>query len=230
MLMLPSTIGIFAFIPLGGRMSQRRGSRTPVLVGLVVMAAGLVVVGQLSVDSTLVVLGAGLVIVGLGLGLLSTPVSNTAVGEAPPELAGTAAGVFKMSSMVGGALGVAVLAAIARSATQGDVDVAAKAAGMSGDEIDQAHRALVQSTSFTDAIAKLPADLAQKVTDAAIRAFTDGVAQSLGDHRRPGDRRHGRGRLPLAGPRARGPERTHRSIRHDRLRVRRLLRSCHVHR
>jgi len=179
LLMLPSTVGIFAFIPLGGRMSQRRGSRTPVLIGLVVMAVGLVVIGQLSVDSTLLLLGGGLVIVGLGLGLLSTPISNTAVGEAPPELAGTAAGVFKMSSMVGGALGVAVLTAIARSATEGDVDVAAKSAGMSGDEIDQAQRALVQSTSFAEAIAKLPSDLAQKVTDAAVRAFTDGVAQSM---------------------------------------------------
>jgi EmrB/QacA subfamily drug resistance transporter len=179
MLMLPSTLGIFAFIPLGGRMAQRRGSRLPVLIGLLVMSVGLLVIGQLTVDSTLLLLGVGLVVVGLGLGLLSTPISNTAVGEAPPELAGTAAGVFKMSSMVGGALGVAVLTAIARSATEGDVDTAAAAAGMSSGEIDQAHRALVQSASFSDALTRLPADLAQKVTDAAVHAFTDGVTHSM---------------------------------------------------
>lgn len=179
MLMLPSTLGIFAFIPLGGRMASRRGGRLPVLIGLVVMAVGLLILGTLTVDSTLVLLAVGLVVVGLGLGLLSTPISKTAVGDAPQELAGTAAGVFKMSSMVGGALGVAVLTAIARSATRGDADSAATAAGMTPDQVDQAHRALVDSSSFTDALASLPADLARKVTDAAIHAFTDGVAHTM---------------------------------------------------
>lgn len=179
MLMLPSTVGIFAFIPVGGRMDAKRGGRLPVLIGLVVMAIGLLVLGLLTVDSTLVLLAIGLVVIGLGLGLLSTPISNTAVGDVPGELAGTAAGVFKMSSMVGGALGVAVLAAIARSATLRDVDDAASAAGMSSSDVDDARKALVGSENFQDALAGLPADLARKVGDAAVRAFTDGLSQTM---------------------------------------------------
>lgn len=179
LLLLPTTLGIFAFIPVGGRMARTRGSRLPVVIGLAVMAVGFVVVGRLSTDSAPALLGAGLVIVGIGLGLLSTPISNAAVGEPPEALAGTAAGVFKMSSMVGGALGVAVLAALARGATTADVETAARKAGMSSDEIDAAHRALVQSASFSDAVSRLPADLAAEVSDAAVVAFTHGVAQTM---------------------------------------------------
>jgi hypothetical protein len=47
----------------------------------------------------------GELLVVVGLGLLSTPISI--------DLAGTAAGVFKMSSMVGGAVGVARLLGLA---------------------------------------------------------------------------------------------------------------------
>src|SRR4051812_44795428 len=102
LLMLPSTLGIFVFIPLGSRMESRRGGRMPVLTGLFVLAAGLGLLGFLSAGSTLWLLAAGLLVIGVGLGTLSTPISDTAVGEVPIDLAGSAAGVFKMSSMVGG--------------------------------------------------------------------------------------------------------------------------------
>jgi EmrB/QacA subfamily drug resistance transporter len=112
LLMLPATVGIFVFIPRGTRMSARHGGRMPVLLGLAVLAAGLFVLGFLTDDASLWLLAAGLLVIGVGLGLLSTPISDTAVGEVPPELSGAAAGVFKMSSMVGGALGVAVLSGL----------------------------------------------------------------------------------------------------------------------
>jgi EmrB/QacA subfamily drug resistance transporter len=179
LLMLPSTVGIFLFIPLGGRMAARVGGRRPVLIGLVIMSAGLFVLGVLNADSGLGLLAAALVVVGLGLGLLSTPISNTAVGDVPGPLAGTAAGVFKMSSMVGGALGVAVLSAFARAFTQGNAGDAMRAAGLSSSQISQAHAALVGSTSFQDAIASLPGDLGRAVTDAVIDAFSTGVARSM---------------------------------------------------
>jgi len=179
LLMLPSTIGIFVFIPLGGRLSERVGGRLPVLVGLVVMSAGLLGLGFLSTDSPLWQMGAALVVVGLGLGLLSTPISNTAVGDVPEDLAGTAAGVFKMSSMVGGAIGVAVLTALGRGLSAGEWQDAATANGLSDDQIDQAQKALVGSTSFNDAISSLPANLQDKVTGAVIDAFSAGVGDAM---------------------------------------------------
>ncbi|MGE3287748.1 MAG: MFS transporter [Pseudonocardia sp.] len=179
LLMLPATLGIFAFIPLGGRLDAGTGPRRPVLIGLVVMCAGFAVLGFLDDDSTLWLLAIGLVVIGAGLGLLSTPISDTAVGGVSADLAGTAAGVFKMSSMVGGALGVAVLSAFARGFTTNGAADAVRASGLSPDEITQTQRALVNSASFDDAIASLPTEVAQKVTRAVVDAFTAGVAATM---------------------------------------------------
>ncbi|GIM92216.1 MFS transporter [Paractinoplanes toevensis] len=70
LLMLPSTLGIFVFIPRGARLESRRGGRMPVLLGLVVLAAGLAVLGFLHPDASLWLMAAGLLVVGVGLGLL----------------------------------------------------------------------------------------------------------------------------------------------------------------
>ncbi|GIF19986.1 EmrB/QacA subfamily drug resistance transporter [Actinoplanes tereljensis] len=179
LLMLPSTLGIFVFIPRGARLESRRGGRMPVLLGLAVLAAGLAVLGFLHPDASLWVMAASLLIVGVGLGLLSTPISNTAVGAVPADLAGAAAGVFKMSSMVGGALGIAVLSAVTRGLAAGESTGAMRDAGLNQSQIDAATNALVGSSSFEAAIASLPPDVGRAVTTAAANAFTGGIAGAL---------------------------------------------------
>lgn len=179
MLMLPATIGIFAFIPLGGKLDEKHGGRLPVLIGLIVMSAGLAVLGVLNSDTTILLISVALVVIGVGLGLLSTPISNTAVGDVPQSLAGTAAGVFKMSSMVGGALGVALLSAFARGFTEADSQDAITATGLTPDQVDEAHHALVNSASFKDALSTLDPDLAAKVTQAVIDAFSGGLGRTM---------------------------------------------------
>jgi EmrB/QacA subfamily drug resistance transporter len=179
LLLLPSTIGIFLFLPLGGRLDALRGGKPPVLVGLVVMALGFGMVGFMNSGSGLGLLAAALVVIGLGLGLLSTPISNTAVGDVPEDLDGTAAGLFKMSSMVGGALGVAVLSGLARAFTSHDAGDALHAAGLSSAQVERAQHVLVQSDSFQAALATLPRDTAARVSDAVVDAFSSGVAQTM---------------------------------------------------
>jgi len=179
LLMLPALVGIFALIPLGGRMSGRRGARSPVLLGLVVLAVGSVILAPMNAGTALWVVALALVVIGCGLGLLSTPVSNTAVGGVPGELAGAAAGVFKMSSMVGGALGVAIMTAFTRGFAIADSGAAVQESGMTDDEVDQAHAALVDSSSFREALSRLPEDLQAKVTDAVVDAFSRGLGVTM---------------------------------------------------
>ncbi|MFI0502533.1 MFS transporter [Streptomyces albogriseolus] len=178
-LMLPATLGVFLFIPLGGRLAIRRGGRLPAVVGLVVASAGLTLLGSLGTRSSTEYLAVALIVIGLGLGLVSTPVANTTVGEVPIDLAGTAAGVFKMSSMLGGALGVAVLTAVARELTTRDAAAVVEASGLTQADISQVRQALVNSASFREAIASLPPDLGRTVQQAAVSAFSSGVADTM---------------------------------------------------
>ncbi|MFE1176117.1 MFS transporter [Streptomyces sp. NPDC058773] len=179
LLMLPATVGVFLCIPLGGRLENRRGGRLPSVLGLVLASAGLGLLGSLGTRSSTEYLTVALVTIGLGLGLVSTPVADTAVGEVPIELAGTAAGVFKMSSMLGGALGVAVLTAIARELTTREAASVIEASGLTPADITQARQALVNSSSFHEAIASLPPDLRRSVVRAATSAFSSGVADTM---------------------------------------------------
>ncbi|MGW5076025.1 hypothetical protein [Rhodococcus sp. NPDC004095] len=85
----------------------------------------------------------------------------------------------KFGDVVGGALGVAVLTAFARGFTVAGSREAIDAAGLTPDDVDQAHRALVDSSSFADALASLPTDLAEHVTAAAVDAFSTGVGRTM---------------------------------------------------
>ncbi|WP_234042678.1 hypothetical protein [Streptomyces marianii] len=87
---------------------------------------------------------AGQAVAGLGLGLLSIPMSRALVAGPPASLAGTASGVFKESSMLGGAFGVAAFSAAQRY-FEDDVAVdAARAEGLSRQD------ALTLANSVTD--------------------------------------------------------------------------------
>ena len=54
----------------------------------------------------------GLAIMGVGFGFYATPSTNTAVGNVPPEKAGSASGIYKMASSLGGSFGVAISGAV----------------------------------------------------------------------------------------------------------------------
>lgn len=178
-LMLPATGGVFSGIPAGGRLDARRGGRMPSVLGLGVACVGLFFLGFLGAVTSLWLLAACLFMIGLGLGLVSTPVANTAVGEVPTNLAGAAAGAFKMSSMLGGALGVAVLAAVARALTQHEAAGAVQASGLSPEQIFQVRSTLVNSRSFRAAIESLPPDQERTVARVVTEAFTSGVADTM---------------------------------------------------
>jgi hypothetical protein len=76
---------------------------------------------------------------------MSIPLSDTAVAGPPEELAGTASGVFKVTSMPGGAFGVAVMVAVQQAVKTGQAGDRAKAAGLSGSGAQQRGDAVADS-------------------------------------------------------------------------------------
>ena len=92
----------------------------PVLVtGMTAMTAGLVYFTQVSVGgSYLGDLLPGFLIIGLGLGFSFVPISIAALAGTKPSEAGLASGLINTSQQIGGALGIAILSAIATSWTK----------------------------------------------------------------------------------------------------------------
>jgi EmrB/QacA subfamily drug resistance transporter len=179
LLLFPSTITILLFNPLGPRVAKARGNRTAVSIGLVLLGAGTVVAGILSPTSSYWVLLAGLLILGAGLGLLSVPISDTAVAGPPPELAGTASGLFKMTSMLGGAIGVALLSALSKGIGTHRATAQAHAANLTDDQINRLSNALTQSANAQDALKGLPTQTRDAIITAYQQAQAVGVAWAV---------------------------------------------------
>src|SRR5262249_45969583 len=115
---LPLAAGVILAAGIASPLVARAGTRTVLITGLVLFAAGLVWFAQLPVHGSYVadLLGPSLLIA-LGLGLAFIPLTILAVtGVEDPEY-GLASGLVNTAQQIGGALGLAVLATIATGRT-----------------------------------------------------------------------------------------------------------------
>ncbi len=103
---------------LSDRLVMRFGIKPPLIAGLSLMAIGLLLLVRTPVDGNFLVdvLPATLA-VGLGAGIGFNPILLAAMSGVAPTEAGLASGVVNTAFMMGGALGLAVLASLAASRT-----------------------------------------------------------------------------------------------------------------
>jgi EmrB/QacA subfamily drug resistance transporter len=117
---LPSTLIMGAFsLGLSAKLVMRFGLRTPITIGMGLVAVGLLLFARAPVEgSFLVDVLPAMVILGLGVGMAMNPVLLASMSDVAPEEAGLASGVVNTAFMMGGALGLAVLASLAASRTE----------------------------------------------------------------------------------------------------------------
>jgi EmrB/QacA subfamily drug resistance transporter len=113
----PSTVIMGAFsLGLSAKLVIRYGYRPPLAVGLTLAAIGLLLFARAPVDGEFVVdVLPSMVLLGFGAGMAFNPVLMAAMNDVDPSEAGLASGVVNTSFMMGGALGLAVLASVAAS-------------------------------------------------------------------------------------------------------------------
>jgi EmrB/QacA subfamily drug resistance transporter len=116
---LPANLIMGAFsLGLSARIVMRFGTRMPLVIGMGLVAAGLAIFARAPVDASFAVdVLPSMVILGLGIGLAMNPLLLAAMSDVKPEEAGLASGVVNTSFMMGGALGLAVLASVAAART-----------------------------------------------------------------------------------------------------------------
>ncbi len=120
---------------LSARLVMRFGIRPPLAVGLLLASLGLLLFARAPVDGTFVIdVLPSMILLGLGAGMAFNPVLLAAMSDVEPAEAGLASGVVNTSFMMGGALGLAVLASLAASRTDallagGESQAAALAGG-----------------------------------------------------------------------------------------------------
>ena len=114
---LPANLIMGAFsIGLSAKLVMRFGVRRPLTVGLLLAAAGLALFVRAPADGSFAVdVLPSMVLLGVGAGMAFNPLLFAAMSEVAPTESGLASGVVNTAFMMGGALGLAVLASIAAS-------------------------------------------------------------------------------------------------------------------
>jgi MFS family permease len=117
---LPANLIMAAFsLGLSAKIVMRFGIRTPLAAGLLLAAVGLLLFARTPVDGSFVVdILPGMILLGVGAGIAFNPVLLAAMSDVAPSESGLASGVVNTSFMMGGALGLAVLASLAVARTE----------------------------------------------------------------------------------------------------------------
>jgi EmrB/QacA subfamily drug resistance transporter len=117
---LPSSLIMAVFsIGLSAKLVMRYGISRPLAVGLGLATLGLALFIRLPVDGSFVVdVLPSMILLGFGAGMAFNPVLLAAMNDVEQTEAGLASGVVNTAFMMGGALGLAVLASVAASRTK----------------------------------------------------------------------------------------------------------------
>jgi EmrB/QacA subfamily drug resistance transporter len=98
--------------PISGSFSDRFGSRKPGMIGMGVLAAGLLLLSRLGPESDLWMVILGLGLAGLGTGMFISPNTSALMGAAPMSHQGIASGVQGTARNFGMVLGIGLAGAI----------------------------------------------------------------------------------------------------------------------
>jgi MFS transporter, DHA2 family, multidrug resistance protein len=174
--LLPQNVAMVAGVLLAPLLARRFRPAYVVAAGLVVAAAGLLVLTRVGGTNGLDLVVAGLALANGGIALPMALVANLILGSAPPEKAGSAAAMSETGGEFGVALGIATLGSIAtavyrdRLADAIPPDVPAGAARA-------AHEGIAAAVSVAG---RLPAGPAAELLGAAREAFTAGLNAAAG--------------------------------------------------
>jgi DHA2 family methylenomycin A resistance protein-like MFS transporter len=110
--LLPLFAPLSVLAPVGGRIVARRGARLPMLVGLVLAAAGVALLALSDATSGYLTLLPAVLLWGVGLAFLTPAVVAAAVSAVPPGRAGLGSAVNNTTRQAAGAIGIAAFGAI----------------------------------------------------------------------------------------------------------------------
>jgi EmrB/QacA subfamily drug resistance transporter len=164
---LPTTIVIMFAGPIAGRLSDRVGPRTPLTIGLLLVALSLAWQSRITVDTSFGFLVVPFILLGIGMGFTMSPMSTAAMNAVDRTKAGVASGTLSMTRMVGGTFGVAALGALVAAIGRHDLSKSLPTVP------HDAREKLVEALG-----GRLP-DATAQIRDASQQAFVDALGTGL---------------------------------------------------
>lgn len=155
--------------PLIGALGRAR----VVTLGMALSAGGFALYVLTGTESDYWTLLVAMIPCALGVGMAMTVTGDTILASVPKDRAGAASAISETATELGGALGMAVLGSVLTATYRLRLDVPAGLPAGAGHGVRDSIGAALETA------ATLPARLAVQVTDAAERAFVDGMHTAL---------------------------------------------------
>jgi len=165
---LPWTCGFIVGSLLTPVLAQRVRPGFLIAGGLIVGAAGFLVLTQVDNAPPLAVIVTASIVFSIGFAPAFTLTTDMVIGAAPPEKAGAAAAISETSSELGGALGIAILGSIGTAVYRRSMADAIPR-GLSADGVNAARGTLGGALGVAEG---LPSTIATVLRDTARGAFT----------------------------------------------------------
>lgn len=182
--LLPLTVALVVVAPLAGRWSAARGPRAPVVVGLLLSAAGLALVAvrlrQQMPDPELAVL---LGVCGVGIGLTTAPVVTASLDAVARSRSGLAAATVNVARELGGVVAVAGLGALVVARLGSDLTTRLLGVGVPGNRTEVLVEALLRGAGEGEVIdlsqGQVPLSALLQLRDAAEASYVVSVRLAL---------------------------------------------------
>jgi EmrB/QacA subfamily drug resistance transporter len=112
---LPMALCMAAFAALAGPVTARLQAHRTVALGMLIMAAGLVLFARLGTGTTVAGLLPGFLLFGAGAGLMNVPLTSAVLHSMPPARSGVASALLNASREMAGLLGITIIGAVLRA-------------------------------------------------------------------------------------------------------------------
>lgn len=112
LLLLPTSVGMVVAMPLGGRLHDRVGPLPPIMAGLGLTAAAMLLLTRIDASTSYADLWLPLTLLGLGIGAVLTPLNLAALGAVPQRRHAAIGAILSTVGGLGGMFGVAVSGAL----------------------------------------------------------------------------------------------------------------------
>ena len=166
---LPTIAGTIIGIVVATTLGRAVRPAAIAVAGLLVAAAGFVLVGTLDVESSVVALIGGYTVLTTGTGVVAARAIDVIVSAAPPDRAGSAAALGETGAEFGGALGIAALGSIAAAVYRAGI-IGELPAGLPPGAAEAATATVGGAVGTAE---QLPPELAGPVLAAAQRSFAE---------------------------------------------------------
>jgi EmrB/QacA subfamily drug resistance transporter len=113
---LPPALMVAIVSPLGARLAEKTGPRTPIAAGLALATGGLLFFSTATTGSSYLHYMAAMSVMGTGIGLAMAPATQSIMSTLPPAKAGVGSAINDTTRNLGSVLGIAVIGSIVTSA------------------------------------------------------------------------------------------------------------------